>query len=267
MWTGSVRPGAVLAAALALFLALPSCAASSAVSAIFNDIYEHKRWSPAGGGSGEGSTLAYTVGARHILDEVVQANNITTIGDVPCGSFHRMSTFMHENPQIDYTGVDIVDLGLAKTHKDDPNLHFIQGDISVVPLPSVDLILSRDALQHLPFSIIRGTLRNIQKADPKFFLVGSYPEAGQNNTDIPIGSYFKIDLRRQPFSLGEPMEDYPEHTVRLPRHTPGCRRRVLTPFPSYRRSSSQPDAKHLYLYSQAQIRAWKLPKQLRKALS
>ena len=239
MGTARVRPGAVLVAALALLLFAPSVSSSS-VSAIFNDIYMNKRWTNAGGGSGAGSTLAYTVGARHILDEVVTQHNISTIGDVPCGSFHWMSTFMEEHPRIDYTGVDIVDLGLSKVHKDDPNLHFIQGDISVVPLPQVDLILSRDALQHLPFDIIHRTLKNIQKADPTWFLVGSYPEAGQNNTDISIGEYFNIDLQRKPFSLGAPLEDYPEHT---------------------------PDAKHLYLYSQAQIRAWKLTgAKLRKAL-
>ena len=207
-----------------LHLAYP---AGASVSSVFSNIYENKLWSNAGGGSGPGSTLAYTVGARHVLAEVVTKHNITTIADVPCGSFHWMSTFMQEHPQIDYTGVDIVDLGLGKIHKDEPNLHFIQGDISVVPLPAVDLVLSRDALQHLPFDIILRTLRNIQKADPKWFFVGSYPEAGQNNTDIPIGEYFNIDLQRPPFSLGTPAEDYPEHTVRCP-PTLGCRRLVLT---------------------------------------
>jgi hypothetical protein len=230
----------VLAVALALLLFAPCSSSSSPVSAIFNDIYQHKRWTNAGGGSGTGSTLAYTVGARHILDEVVQEHDVRSIADIPCGSFHWMSTFMHEHPQMDYTGVDIVDLGLSKIHKDDPRLHFIQGDISVKPLPQVDLILSRDALQHLPFDIIHRTLQNIQKADPQWFLVGSYPEANQNNTDISIGEYFAIDLQRKPFSLGAPVEDYPEHT---------------------------PDAKHLYLYSQAQIRAWTLTSaKLRKAL-
>ena len=207
-----------------LLLAYP---AGASVSSVFNYIYENKLWSNAGGGSGPGSTLAYTVGARHVLAEVITKHNISSIADVPCGSFHWMGAFMQEHPHIYYTGVDIVDLGLGKVHAHDKNLHFIQGDISFVPLPSVDLVLSRDALQHLPFGIIHRTLRNIQKADPKWFLVGSYPEAGQNNTDIQIGDYFNIDLQRQPFSLGAPVEDYPEHTARLS-HTHGFRRHVLT---------------------------------------
>ena len=223
----------------ALFLAVFLCPAdASGVSETFNNIYRNKLWTAAGGGSGAGSTLAYTIGARHILNGVVSAYHVTSIADVPCGSFHWMSTFMRNHSEIDYTGVDIVDLGLAAQHAQDSNLHFLTGDISVYPLPSVDLVLSRDALQHLPYNVIFGALRNIQKADPKFFLVGSYPEAVAGNADIPIGDYFPIDLQRPPFSLGAPEADYSEHT---------------------------PDGKHLYLYTQAQIRAWQLPKH-RKAL-
>ena len=223
----------------ALLFALLFCPAHASVASVFTGIYEHKVWSAAGGGSGAGSTLAYTIGARHILDEVVSAHNITSIADVPCGSFHWMKNWMKNHSEIDYTGIDIVDLGLASQHAGDANLHFLTGDISApYPLPPVDLVLSRDALQHLPLSLIFGTLRNVRSADPRFFLVGSYPEAAAGNADIPIGEYFPIDLARPPFSLGAPEVDFPEHT---------------------------PDGKHLYLYTRAQMRAWQLPKH-RKAL-
>ena len=222
-----------------MLAALLLCRAHASVASVFTSIYNNKVWTAAGGGSGAGSTIAYTIGARHILNAVVSAHNITSIADVPCGSFHWMRVFMKNHSEIEYTGIDVVDLGLAAQHAGDANLHFLTGDISAVyPLPAVDLVLSRDALQHLPYDLIFGTLRNVRKADPRFFLVGSYPKAAAGNADIPIGEYFPIDLARPPFSLGAPEADYSEHT---------------------------PDGKHLYLYTRAQIRAWQLPKH-RKAL-
>lgn len=215
----------VLCLVLSLF---QSVKAREEVASGFGNIYKNKQWGSDGGGSGSGSTIEYTAMARQLLGEFIVKNNIKSMADVPCGSFHWMHVFLKNHTDVEYHGFDVVDLGLAKRFEHNPKLHFTVGDVSEVPLPKVDLIFSRDALQHLSMEVIIPVLKNIQLADPKFLLVGSYPRATAN-LDIKIGEYFDINLLIEPFNL--------------------C--------PSLMFDEQSPHGKWLYLYTQKQIRNWK----------
>jgi hypothetical protein len=212
-----------------IILLLFLCGAAQATTGeVFANIYKHKTWSEAGGGSGAGSTLGYTQGVRNILSTFILEHNIKTMADVPCGSFHWMEVFLQNHTEVEYYGIDVVDLGLAESHRHNARLHFYLGDISQDQLPQhVDLLFSRDALQHLPLSIIKLALQNIQAADPHYFLVGSYPKSTRN-VDIAVGEYFAVDLKTEPFNL----------------------------IPSAVFDENTPDGKHLYLYTRDQIRNW-----------
>ena len=56
---------------------------------------------------------------------------------------------------------------------------------------------------------IVGALRSFKRADPRFVLVGSYPQGV--NRAIVTGSYFSINLMANPFNLW-PSEIYCENT-------------------------------------------------------
>lgn len=210
-----------------IFSNFHSVKAREAVASGFGNIYKNKEWGTEGGGSGSGSTLEYTAVARQILGDFIVKHDIKSMADVPCGSFHWMHSFLKNHTDIEYHGFDVVDLGLTKRFVHNPMLHFNVGDVSEVKLPKVDLMFSRDALQHLSMEVIIPVLKNIQLADPKFLLVGSYPSA-TTNRDINIGDYFPINLLIEPFNLC-PALMFDEHS---------------------------PDGKWLYMYTQRQIRNW-----------
>jgi len=209
--------------------------------AVFSSIYKQNTWTKDGGGSGTGSTVSYTKRTRSVIAHVLKEHNVQTMIDAPCGSFHWMPLVFERLKAVgagpnEYTGYDVVASVIQSvsaahaTNVSTPKLQFLVADLTTDSLPrGKDLILSRDALQHLSLAQIRAVLRNFQQADPKLLLVGSYPGT-YDNVDIPTGSYFPVNVLRPPFEL-LPQEVFSEQT---------------------------PDFKHLLLFTQAQIRAWKL---------
>jgi hypothetical protein len=89
-------------------------------------------------------------------------------------------------------------------------------------LPSgFQLILSRDALQHLSYAAIAGALSHYCASGASYLLVGSYilnpPETLSGGTgknkNIAIGETFSIDLLRAPFLFPHPLEIFPERPI------------------------------------------------------
>ena len=206
--------------------------------AVFTGIYEHNAWSSAGGGSGAGSTLDYTRHVRNLLFSFITRRGVKTMVDAPCGSFHWMPMLLerleHANETIDdYTGLDVVHSIIEAsniTYVNRSSWHFRVADLTKDDLPTgKDLILSRDALQHLSLEQVKLALKAYQRAAPRYLLVGSYP-SNTENRDIATGDYNAINLMRPPFDL------WPEEVF----------------------SEETPDHKHLLLFTQEQIALWKL---------
>lgn len=174
-------------------------------SIIFSNIYKNEVWGSDGEGSGGGSTIQNTEGIRKIMYELLKENGSKSFVDAPCGSCHWQPLVLEKIPDIDYTGIDVADDVISKNKekfKDKPNMKFYVGDLSSPNhnIPSgADLILCRDALQHLSHNNIVSALRNFKSSMPKVLLLGSYP--GGKNIDIKSGEYFDIDLSQSPYNL------------------------------------------------------------------
>ena len=153
---------------------------------VFTRIYEQgeKDWGSAGGGSGPGSTLDYTRHVRSLLFNFITHRGVKTMVDAPCGSFHWMPTLLRRLERShhaldEYTGLDVVEsiIEVSKiTYVNTSSWHFRVADLTKDDLPKgKDLILSRDALQHLSFEQVKLALKAYQRAAPRYLLVGSYP--------------------------------------------------------------------------------------------
>ncbi|KAG1666813.1 hypothetical protein FOA52_011654 [Chlamydomonas sp. UWO 241] len=161
----------------------------------------------SGGGSGPGSCPSATVGVRAILHHLVASLGVESLLDAPCGSFVWARLLMQSMPLLRYTGVDVA-CSVINAVQLDPEVvknllwQFHCVDVAHQQLPSANMILTRDALQHLPVKYVTGFLEQAKRSGAKWLAVGSYPYAeDSDNKNISIGDAFLIDLARPPFNL------------------------------------------------------------------
>jgi hypothetical protein len=172
-----------------------------------------------GGGSGYGSSVAYTKNCRDILYSFIKKYNIKSLLDSPCGSFNWMQLSMRnitaEIPDFQYQGVDVVEPLINKLQVKfaslQPNIKFNLLDITQQPLPDgYDVIFSRDAMMHLPLIKTIQFLENIARTKSKYFLTQSFIDRKEPNKNVPIAGYFYVDLTKEPFNVREYIERYRE---------------------------------------------------------
>jgi hypothetical protein len=169
-----------------------------------------------GGGSGPGSSVAYTANCRSIIYQVIKKYNITSMLDAPCGAMTWMPLLLSNlsletNQTFRYHGVDVVESVINATRtRFAHRLHewkMSTVDFTQQRLPDeYELIFSRDALQHLPLEKVVCALRTFsQVRAARYLLVGSYVTRPANRNIRP-GEYFLIDLTRPPFNLNNYVE-------------------------------------------------------------
>ena len=176
-------------------------------------------WSDVAAGQGEAALQA--------VAHVVGAYKIRSIADVPCGdgcfagallgSLRNRTTNV---PPVEYWGVDIVKSLVERNRARlaDATTHFIAADVvsGASPLPSADLVFSRQMLQHLCTEDALRFVRLVARSSARYALLTTF-ETDDNfvNTDIPCasGGYRAQDLTKPPFSLPPPLalfnERYP----------------------------------------------------------
>mmetsp|Transcript_27045 Transcript_27045/g.58711 ORF Transcript_27045/g.58711 Transcript_27045/m.58711 type:complete len:163 (+) Transcript_27045:259-747(+) len=113
---------------------------------------------------------------------------------------------------ISYVGTDIVE-DLVESHRDQfrdrTDVTFETEDLVVTAASrSVDLILCRDALMHLPHRDVMKTLRGFSRSGSRYLLTTSFAlsSVGRENTDLLPGEFTPLDLTSSPFHLHEPLE-------------------------------------------------------------
>ena len=121
------------------------------MESIFSEVYEKKLWGGGGGEfySGRGSENYNTAEYRKYLQSFISEKNISSVIDIGCGDFRVSSQIDWKD--IQYTGIDIVG-ELVRRNNDmysTRNISFIKRDIVCDDLPSADLCLVRQVLQHL----------------------------------------------------------------------------------------------------------------------
>ena len=152
---------------------------------------------------GRGSTLPNTAYLRERLPVIAARYGIRTVVDAGAGDLHWMS---HVKWDVEYQGFDLI-----PRHKDVQEL-----DIAMEVLPKADLILCRFVIGHLDPVNAMMAVQNF-KASGSTYLLASNPEHSDYNTDL-YGTFNKWDLSSEPFSLGIPIESFPdtcEHTMNL----------------------------------------------------
>jgi len=199
---------------------------------VFEAIYSKKYWgginSPL---SGTGSTPAAAAPYRNFVKEVIHLNKIQKVFDIGHGDWKIWSDYQFEG--VDYCGIDVspsISDELRKKSKKD-NLHFILGNAVTDELPSAELCLSKDVLQHLPINDIQTILaklnsferviicndyykfnpRDLWQGFRRFLSLGErfrgiksgekflYLKLKRTNSEIQIGEYRCINLTKKPF--------------------------------------------------------------------
>jgi SAM-dependent methyltransferase len=166
------------------------------VRAIFDTIYRDNAWNGVESRSGPGSGDAATALLRAELVNLARELDVRSVVDAACGDGYWM-------PDLPgYTGIDVSAEAIELAQRRHPERRYLVGSLATVRIPTADLVIFRDALQHLSLNDGTAALARIIESGPRFLLASTY--IGGLNEDITTGDAYSPDLMGQPFNLGEP---------------------------------------------------------------
>lgn len=165
------------------------------LNTLFDVVYETNYW---GSGSGSGSNENLCRDYVAFLQEFFKTHNITSIVDAGCGDWQFSKNIDFSG--ITYQGFDVasfvVNANTPRYSKDNISFHLYDGDFS--KLPSADLLICKDVLQHLPIAKIKEFITIL----PRFKYALITNDIGtNNNTEILPTQGRTLDLREDPFNL------------------------------------------------------------------
>ncbi len=190
---------------LSVQASLISANESKKVEDAFSFIYENNYWKDSETKSGIGSNKAATQEIRLRLPKLFKKYGIHSILDIPCGDFNWMS--LVDLNAYRYIGGDIVKSLIAKNRElyEAHNREFLHLNAIEDKLPRVDIIYCRDLFVHLPINDIIATLRNFKKSSSKYLLMTTFVEE-QENIEIEVGKWRKLNFEKAPFNFPKPIE-------------------------------------------------------------
>ncbi len=173
----------------------------------FERIYSANEWGSNESRSGLGSNLDLTRQVRRALPPLLRGLGVKSMLDAPCGDYNWM-------PHVDlggthYIGCDIVPELIAANRARHPGIEFLCVDLAEGNLPQVDLIFSRDCLQHLPEADIWKVLRNFKRSGARWLLTSSHTTHEQSMSFYP-GGFGYLNLQLAPFNFPRPVLIVPE---------------------------------------------------------
>ncbi len=196
-------------------LALINLKSETNSNEIFNKIYENRLWGKEADNdrlfSGEGShdpslTNEYI---KVIKDLLITFDNPSVL-DLGCGDFEIGKQFIpHVN---NYIAADVSSIMIEQNKKrfSDSGVNFLHLDGSKDEIPTVDIILLRQVLQHLSNNDIKSILENIKKSNSKFLCVTEHLPINEKfipNIDKPTGVGIRlglgsgVNIEKHPFTL------------------------------------------------------------------
>ncbi len=185
---------------------------------IFTHIYESGLWGKNTNGkghSGLGSILKNVKAYVFYLEEFLKKEGIRSVVDLGCGDW-SFSQYLNWN-DIEYTGIDVVKQVIKENQKrfSASNIRFMHADGSKRALPSADLLICKDVLQHLPNQEIALILKECAKFKYCLFTNDAPEVATDSNQETYRGGWRPLDLTQPPFSLkGKKVLDYVAHGSR-----------------------------------------------------
>ena len=178
----------------------------------FTRMYETNLWAGSESRSGDGSSLAATVGVRAGLPHLLRQLAIRRLLDIPCGDFHWMAHVDLAAAGVTaYVGGDVVEAIVAANSERyaDAGRSFVRVDLTTGPLPSVagepaDAVLCRDCLVHLSFANIARAFRVVRDSGARYLITTTFLEHSRN-IDVIDGDWRMLNLQRAPFDLPSPV--------------------------------------------------------------
>ena len=179
---------------------------------LFTNTYVNNGWTQDGSISGLGSSLAYTENIRKVLVDIIKQNGIKTIWDCSCGDWHWMKEIKDELPN--YIGNDIVDrlIEINNEMYGSDTIRFQCGDmleeLTKLETMSIDLILCRHTLEHLPSDYAIDVVKEIHRVSKHSLITSNLN--GNSEIDANGQNSRPIDLEKNEYFdiLGKPIQRY-----------------------------------------------------------
>jgi ubiquinone/menaquinone biosynthesis C-methylase UbiE len=173
---------------------------------VFTNIYNSNHWGieQNESRSGMGSTQQYTENIQEELINFIEEEDIKVMFDTSCGDWNWMKNIRGQ--LCSYLGVDIVK-NIIETNKQlysTEHIKFIHGDflshLKSLDDNSIDLILCRHTLEHLPSDYIKEFFNQCKRVT-KYLLVTTYKTYSNMNRDLnfPSQTYRPICLEYEPY--------------------------------------------------------------------
>lgn len=169
----------------------------------FSRIYSGNMWQNGESASGFGSTEAATLLARQGLQKLIDESRISSVLDVPCGDYNWFQMLKFDGS---YTGGDIVEELIERNQRlyGDSLHRFIPLDLTKGSLPTADLVLCRECINHLSLKEGAAATRSLAEAAGKFLVITHSPEVTVNPDQASSFRYRELNFTIRPFLLREP---------------------------------------------------------------
>lgn len=181
---------------------------------IFTNIYEKNTWAGKESASGKGSDLENASSFIPELVALLKILKIKTMVDCASGDFNWMKEVLKQLPEVYYSGYDIVEKLIISNNVlyGSDSRNFYTKDITIDPLPPVDLVFCRDCLVHLSFENIRKFLRNFLNSESKYLLMTSFSGNRINKDYDEFETMWRtISFHKEPFNFPDPIETIDEN--------------------------------------------------------
>ena len=178
----------------------------------FEKAAEANYWSDADSLSGPGSNMEQTRVIRKAIPELLEKYSVKTMLDAPCGDLYWMKTILPLLMQkgIQYHGADIVS-PLIEKHRvslEASKAVFHVIDLTKGPIPTVDLVFTRDCFIHLSYYNIYLILRNYKLSGARYLLTNTYTNASRKNVNVDgfflYGRF--LNMQKFPFYFSRPLD-------------------------------------------------------------
>jgi hypothetical protein len=167
----------------------------------FESIYRGNLWNGIETRSGPGSGTAATSAISAAILQLVGDLEIETVVDAACGE----GLWQPDLPG--YLGLDVAPSAIQAARRNHPDRDYEVADVRL-GCPTADLVICRDAIQHLSLEDGLALLGAIRRSGSTWLLASTY--VGGSNVDVAAGEWYSPDLTAHPFSLPAPMKLIPD---------------------------------------------------------
>jgi hypothetical protein len=191
---------------------------------VFTEVYENKIWGDNQteayqGSSGGGSSIEYNETTYvPFLKKFIVDKGIQTVVDVGCGDF-QCGKLIYDDLDVTYTGYDayskVVEYNASRFPSPKYSFHHLDVYGNKERLPSGDLCILKDVLQHWPLENIYMFLDYVVQGKFKYILICNCSNQFMDNTTTPLGGFNPLSCDYLPLKKYNPIKLYTYHTKEI----------------------------------------------------